>query len=134
MHHTDVAAHLALIPKADAPDVGFSTATPWLPVWPAHREHAVDRQSADPGSILNKSRRFIDLRARHAALRLGDIEFVDSQARVLAFTGNDGDKDEEVDVLATAFDMLEERDAKIAAPSTSTAHQRLNIGVRRRWT
>lgn len=58
-------------------------------------------------------------------------EFV---ARVLAFTGNEGDRDEEVDTLATAFDMLSESTAKITAPTTSTRHQRLGLGTRKRWT
>ena len=99
-------------------NAGFSPVDPWLPVDPSHLRLSVDRQSADPGSILNKSRRFIDLRARHAALRLGDIEFVDSQARVLAFTRtwkgetlfcafNFGDAPESVEIPAKAGRILE---------------------------
>lgn len=55
-------------------------------------------------------------------------------ARVMAFTGQDGDEDEEVDCLAAAFDLLEEAAAKISGPATSTAHQRLGLTRRVRWT
>ena len=58
----------------------------------------------------------------------------DFVARVLAFTGNEGDKDEEVDVLATAFDMLAEGESRVHQPATSTKHLRLGIGIRKRWT
>lgn len=58
----------------------------------------------------------------------------DFVARVLAFTGNDGDQDEEVDVLATAFDMLAEGESRVHQPATSTKHLRLGIGIRKRWT
>lgn len=59
---------------ADAAHAGFSSAAPWLPVWPAHRAQAVDRQSATPGSMLATTRRLIRLRRQHPALRVGDLE------------------------------------------------------------
>lgn len=67
-------------------NAGFSRAEPWLPVDVRHKQFAVDRQSVDPGSVLNKTREFIELRRRHRAFRLGDIAFVDASERVLAFT------------------------------------------------
>jgi len=50
---------------------GFSAADPWLPLGPAHRELAVDRQQDDDHSLLNLTRRLVALRASHPALRLG---------------------------------------------------------------
>lgn len=58
----------------DATHAGFSTHAPWLPVWPAHRERAVDRQSADPTSTLATTRQLIRLRQQHPALRVGELE------------------------------------------------------------
>lgn len=72
--------------RADAENAGFSPTEPWLPVDPRHRRLAVDSQSAQAGSILNKTRAFIEFRGRHAALRTGDISFVEASERVLAFT------------------------------------------------
>lgn len=59
---------------ADAPQAGFSTHAPWLPVWPAHRERAVDRQAAEPNSMLATTRQLIRLRQQHPALRIGELE------------------------------------------------------------
>ncbi|RVT82412.1 alpha-amylase family glycosyl hydrolase [Inhella crocodyli] len=58
---------------AEAPHAGFSPAPPWLPADPAHAPLAVDRQAADPGSMLNTTRALIALRRRHPALRLGTL-------------------------------------------------------------
>lgn len=76
--------------RAGDANAGFSRAEPWLPVDLRHRRFAVDRQSDEPGSILNKTRGFIEFRRRHPALRLGDIAFVDAPERVLAFTRSHG--------------------------------------------
>lgn len=72
--------------RAEARNAGFSEVEPWLPVDPRHSALAVDRQSADAASTLNKARRFIEFRRRHPALRLGDISFVDAPEPILAFT------------------------------------------------
>lgn len=76
--------------RASEVNAGFSRTEPWLPVDPRHARLAVDRQSADPHSILNKARGFIKFRRRRAALRFGDIAFVDTPEPVLAFTRNLG--------------------------------------------
>lgn len=72
--------------RSDAPNAGFSSVEPWLPVDPRHARLAVGRQSEDPFSILNKTRQFIAFRKRHEALRLGDIKFADTPEPILAFT------------------------------------------------
>jgi alpha-glucosidase len=60
---------------AEGPCAGFSTAADaWLPLDPAHRPLAVDRQEADPHSTLAFTRRLIGLRRASAPLRIGDFE------------------------------------------------------------
>lgn len=59
---------------ASAPNAGFSTVEPWLPVDPRHLSLAVDAQEADPTSILHAARRIIALRQAHPALRTGGLE------------------------------------------------------------
>ncbi|WP_292023968.1 MULTISPECIES: alpha-amylase family glycosyl hydrolase [unclassified Brevundimonas] len=59
---------------ASAPNAGFSTAEPWLPVDPRHLPMSVDAQEADPTSVLHAARRIIALRHAHPALRTGGLE------------------------------------------------------------
>ncbi|WP_313013356.1 alpha-amylase family glycosyl hydrolase [Brevundimonas sp.] len=59
---------------ASAPNAGFSTAEPWLPVDPRHLPLSVDAQEADPTSVLHAARRIIALRQAHPALRTGGLE------------------------------------------------------------
>ncbi len=70
---------------ANAANLGFSTGVPWLPLGPAHRKLAVSEQDGDGQSALNSTRRLLSLRKQEAALRLGDIEFLEAPAPVLAF-------------------------------------------------
>ncbi|MDE2012685.1 MAG: alpha-glucosidase [Alphaproteobacteria bacterium] len=73
----------------EADNLGFGTGTPWLPAQQAHRKLAVSAQLADPGSALNFARRFLTTRKASAALRLGDIAFLDLPEPLLAFTRTD---------------------------------------------
>jgi len=70
---------------ADAPHLGFSTATPWLPTGPDHAALAVDRQAADPGSLLNLTRRLLALRKANRALAVGDLRLIEASDAILAF-------------------------------------------------
>jgi alpha-glucosidase len=70
---------------ATAPNFGFSTGTPWLPVGEAHRALAVSEQQAQTDSSLNWARRLLAVRKNTPALRWGEIEFLDAPAPVLAF-------------------------------------------------
>jgi alpha-glucosidase len=56
---------------AGAAHAGFSDADPWLPLGPDHAALAVDRQGADPQSMLVHTRRLIALRDANPALRQG---------------------------------------------------------------
>jgi alpha-glucosidase len=70
---------------ADAPQAGFTSGTPWLPVSGEHHRLAVDRQAADPQSMLNFSRALLRWRRGLPLLRAGDIRFIDAPDPVLRF-------------------------------------------------
>ena len=57
---------------ADAPNAGFSTGTPWLPVAEDHLPLAVATQEADPDSPLNLFRALMRWRRGMPVLRLGE--------------------------------------------------------------
>jgi alpha-glucosidase len=69
-----------------APNAGFSTGKPWLPLDPRHGALAIDAQERDPQSMLNFSRKAIALRRSSKALRLGSIEFLKAPDGVVAFS------------------------------------------------
>ena len=68
-----------------APEAGFTTGAPWLPISQSHRGRAVDRQDPDPGSVLNTTRAFLDWRRERHPLVTGTIRFLRAGADVLAF-------------------------------------------------
>jgi alpha-glucosidase len=55
-----------------APNAGFSSAKPWLPVPPSYKTHNVESELKDPNSILNFYRKLLSLRHTEAALLDGD--------------------------------------------------------------
>jgi alpha-glucosidase len=69
----------------EAPNLGFTSGSPWLPLAPEHRELAVSIQERDAQSPLSYARRLLAARKANEALRLGDIEFVDAPSPVLVF-------------------------------------------------
>lgn len=72
--------------KAHAKNAGFSEANhAWLPVPDKHREAAVDLQEKNSDSVLNSYRQFVHWRADQPALKLGSIEFLDTDEGQLAF-------------------------------------------------
>ncbi|HWK45870.1 MAG TPA: alpha-glucosidase [Stellaceae bacterium] len=86
---------------AEAPHAGFSSAPEtWLPVAAEHRALAIDRQEADPGSVLHRVRRLIAWRREQPALRHGRLGRVRTEALVLAFERATPD-----DRLVAAFNM-----------------------------
>ena len=70
---------------AGQPWAGFSTVEPWLPLDPRHVDLAVDRQEADPHSMLQVTRRLVALRREHPALVRGEMQMLDSVGDVLCF-------------------------------------------------
>ncbi len=71
--------------QAQSEQGGFSTAKPWLPLGEDNMARAVDRQQADPHSLLHFTQSLLALRAAHPALRLGDFAVIHAGAEVLAF-------------------------------------------------
>jgi alpha-glucosidase len=113
---------------ADAPELGFTTGKPWLPLALTHKPFAVSRQDADMRSTLNYARAFLAQRRKSAALRLGDIEFLDTREPVVAFVRKSG-SERVVCVFNMAERAVEERaglvDGTTALPvGTGTAEAR----------
>jgi alpha-glucosidase len=73
--------------------VGFTTddVEPWLPVDARHRVLSVDRQEADPASMLAFTREWLAYRRTQAALITGEIRFLDLGPEVLGFERGSGD-------------------------------------------
>jgi alpha-glucosidase len=80
------------MPWTDADAAGFTDAEPWLPVPDDHRPLSVDKQDADSHSVLNAFRAFLRWRQAWISLRVGDIQFLDIDDRVLAFTRSHEDE------------------------------------------
>ncbi|WP_095013413.1 alpha-amylase family glycosyl hydrolase [Tsuneonella mangrovi] len=58
---------------ADAPDAGFGSTSPWLPVGAENAGRAVDVQDADPASLLAHTRAMLALRNAYPALHHGSV-------------------------------------------------------------
>lgn len=71
--------------EADAPNAGFSTARPWLPVKAAQAARAVSVQAGDPTSVLSFYKRVLAFRRGSDVLKTGRSRFVDLPEPVLAF-------------------------------------------------
>ncbi len=70
----------------DAPQAGFSRAPrTWLPLDPAHRDHAIDVQAADPASLLHYTRRLLGVRRAQPALAQGRSTVLATPPEVVAF-------------------------------------------------
>ncbi len=78
--------------EADAPNCGFSTVRPWLPVGSDHVARAVDREEADAGSLLHLTRRLLAFRKAHPALRWGEAKLVEAGRTRLIFRRSVGDE------------------------------------------
>ncbi|MDD7912095.1 alpha-glucosidase family protein [Pseudovibrio exalbescens] len=72
--------------ETTAPNGGFSTGKPWLPVDARHLANAVSVQENDPASALNRARTFLKWRRQHPALIKGDMKFLQLESDVLGFT------------------------------------------------
>jgi alpha-glucosidase len=68
-----------------APNAGFTTGTPWLPVAADYRETNVETQRCDPESMLALHRRLLALRRAEPALSIGAYAPVDAAGDVLAY-------------------------------------------------
>ncbi|MEP9359624.1 alpha-glucosidase [Sphingomonas sp. KR3-1] len=71
--------------EAGAPQLGFTSGKPWLPLGPNHDRLAIDVQDADPASHLAWTRQVLAFRNASPALRTGDIAFIDAPGELIAF-------------------------------------------------
>lgn len=76
--------------NADAPNLGFSAGSPWLPLGPAHRALSVSVQADDPQSTLSYARALLVARGTSGALRWGDISPLACHVPVLAYVRQHG--------------------------------------------
>jgi alpha-glucosidase len=72
-----------------APQAGFSTTRPWLPVDPAHAALAVDVQETQADSMLQHTRTLLRLRREHRALRTGRCDVLHAAGDVLVLRRGD---------------------------------------------
>lgn len=68
-------ARTPMVWEAAAPNAGFSTGTPWLPVKAPQAARAADLQEASNASVLHAYRAAIAFRKDRPELRLGDTDF-----------------------------------------------------------
>ena len=68
-----------------APQGGFTTGEPWLPVPEAHRALAVDAQERDPGSVLHFTRALLAARRAAPALAAGELVPLGLEAPLLGY-------------------------------------------------
>jgi alpha-glucosidase len=68
----------------EAPNAGFTSGKPWLPVAAPHIAAAASTQERDPGSALNFARRIVAWRRTMPQLTRGEIAFFDAPEPVLA--------------------------------------------------
>ena len=76
---------------SSAPNAGFSTARPWLPVADDFRIVNVESERTTPGSMLTFYRALIALRRRHPALSIGSYAPLDLAEEVFSYRRDDGD-------------------------------------------
>ena len=96
-----------------AADLGFGSgaARPWLPLDEEHRALALDRQEADPDSLLHHYRRLLAWRRGQPALIRGDIELLPADEQVLGYVRSHSGVQ-----LLCAFN-LSDRPATLALPA-----------------
>jgi alpha-glucosidase len=70
---------------ASAPNAGFTTGAPWLPIGETNALRAIDMQDDDDGSVLALTRRLIGFRQASEALRGGAVAMIEASVDILAF-------------------------------------------------
>ncbi|MCK0119337.1 alpha-glucosidase family protein [Loktanella sp. F6476L] len=98
--------------EKDAPNAGFSTGKPWLPVKPSQAAKAVDQQG--PDSILAFYKDVIAFRKTSDALRHGKTQFQQLPEPILAFT-----RSTDTQNMTCVFNLSTDRQT-IAVPAGAT--------------
>jgi alpha-glucosidase len=71
---------------SNAPNAGFTTGSPWLPVPDSYKTHNVATESKDPNSVLSFYKRLLALRHKNESLLEGSyIALNESDANVLSY-------------------------------------------------
>jgi glycosidase len=73
------------MPWTAGPNAGFSAAPPWLPLASDHPALTVERQIADPDSVLHLVRDLLRLRRERPALAVGSYRPLAAPEGVLSF-------------------------------------------------
>ena len=129
--------------QADAPNAGFSSSEPWLPVDPSHAELAVDQQSGND-SMLRFTAEAVGVRKRHPALQCGTMSFaesgddsvlfvrrvLDEDSLVALFNFGDGPIDIPEGLVSTGNIILSSRPLKENLLSTMTLPERVGVWLR----
>ncbi len=76
----------------DSTHAGFSVAKPWLKVHKNFLHRNVAAQEHDPGSLLNFTRKLIDLRKKHPSLYQGEFLPIQSSHKILAYIRKAGEE------------------------------------------
>jgi alpha-glucosidase len=103
---------------ANAPNLGFSTGTPWLPLAAEHKPLAVSEQEKDPASALAFTRKLLAGRRAHPALQTGSQTLLDTE--LLAFIREGGGER-----LICVFNLTD-ADGRMDLPGPATA---LDLGT-----
>jgi len=98
------------------PNLGFSDASPWLPLGPQHAALAVSEQEKDPGSCLHFLRALMQERKTRPQLREGGLQLLDAPLPLIAFVRGDN--------LLCVFNLGQE-EVRWTAPSS----QPLGLGT-----
>jgi len=119
-------------PSLAGPAAGFSTGQPWLPLVADADRLCVERQAADPLSMLSLVRRLAALRERTPALQLGTLSMLEAGHDVLAWL-REGEDDRvlaAVNFAAVAVPLrLPLEFARVATLLLSTAPERTEAEV-----
>jgi alpha-glucosidase len=75
---------------SSAPQAGFSSARPWLPIAADFSRNNVEQQREDAGSMLSLCRALLALRRARPSLGVGSYEALDAGHRVLAYRRTHG--------------------------------------------
>jgi alpha-glucosidase len=78
--------------EAEAPNTGFSSGRPWLPVKAPQAARAVDLQEKDGGSVLKAYRQTLAFRQARPELRTGEFVFLDLPEPLLGIARRKGDR------------------------------------------
>jgi alpha-glucosidase len=109
--------------QADAPNAGFTSGRPWLPLDASQVARAVNVQEQDPESCLHWTRRLLSLRREHPALRSGSFEVLQADDKLLLVL-----RQTEGDAVLCAFNLHAEASIASLPHAFAPTKQTLTLG------